>query len=100
MPMIVSWILAGLLQIAGSLVGRVVLALGFGFVEFVGVSALVDAAKSQAAAMFDQVGASSLAAWAGFFRVDVHISIIISAIGVKVLLNSLTGDKVRKLVQK
>lgn len=100
MPWIVSVLLGGLLQIAGSLVGRVVIALGFGFVEYVGISALVDSVKAQATGLIQSVGASSLADWAGFFRIDVHISIVISAIGAKVLLSALSGDKVRKLVQK
>lgn len=100
MPMIVSWILAGLIQVAGSLVGRVLLALGFGFVEYVGFSALIDNIKSQASSLIGAVGSSELAAWAGFFRIDVHLSIILSAIGVKVMLNALGGDKIRRLVQK
>ncbi len=100
MPWIISVLLGGLLRIVSSFVGRVLLALGFGFVEFVGVSSLVDSVKSQASSLLAGVGASSLAEWAGFFRIDVHISIIISAIGVKVLLNSLGGDKIRRLVQR
>ena len=100
MPWIVSVLLGGLLQIAGSLVGRVILALGFGYVEYTGISALVDSVKGQATALLGNVGASSLAEWAGFFRIDQHISIILSAIGVKVLLNALGGASVRKLVQK
>ena len=100
MPMIVSWILAGLLQVAGSLVGRVLLALGFGFVEYTGFSLLIDSIKSQASSMIGAVGSSMLGEWAGFFRIDVHLSIILSAIGVKVMLNALGGDKVRRMVQK
>lgn len=100
MPLIVSYLLGGLLQIAGSLVGRVLLALGFGFVEYVGISTLLDNVKQQATGLIGAVGASSLAEWAGFFRIDVHLSIILSAIGVKVMLNALGGDKVRRLVQR
>ena len=100
MPWIISVLLGGLIQIVGSLVGRVIVALGFGFVEYVGVSALIDQIKADARGYIDAVGASSLAAWAGFFRIDVHLSIIISAVGVKVLLSALTGDKVRRLVQR
>ena len=100
MPGIISVLLGGLIQIVGSLVGRVIVALGFGFVEYVGVSALIDQIKLDAQGYINTVGASSLAAWAGFFRIDVHLSIIISAVGVKVLLSALTGDKVRRLVQR
>lgn len=100
MPWIVSMFLSALLQIVGSLVGRVVVALGFGVVEYVGISAMIDEAKTRASGLISDVGASVLAEWAGFFRVDVHLSIILSAIGAKVLMNALSGDKVRKLVQK
>ena len=100
MPWIISVLLGGLIQIVGSLVGRVIVALGFGFVEYVGVCALIDQIKLDAQGYIQTVGASGLAAWAGFFRIDVHLSIIISAVGVKVLLSALTGDKVRRLVQR
>lgn len=100
MPWIVSVLLGGLLQLVGTFVGRTLLALGFGFVEYVGISTAIDAVKTQATSMIGGIAGSSLAAWAGFFRIDVHISILISAIGIKVLLNALGGDKVRRMVQK
>ncbi|WP_312790564.1 DUF2523 domain-containing protein [Diaphorobacter nitroreducens] len=100
MPWIVSVLLGGLLQIAGSLVGRVLLALGFGFVEYVGISALIDSAKTSAVSLLSGVGASALAEWAGFFLIDQHISVILSAIGVKVALNALGGASVKRLVQR
>lgn len=100
MPWIISVLLGGLLRIVSSVVGRVIVALGFGYVEFVGVSSLVEAATDSASSYVEAIGASSLAAWAGFFRVDVHFSIILSAIGAKLLLNSLTGGSFRRLVQK
>jgi len=99
-PWIVSVLLGGLIQIAASLVGRVLLALGFGFVEYVGINLLIDSAKSSALSLIGGVGASSIGEWAGFFLIDQHVSVILSAIGVKVLLNSLGGASVRRLVQK
>ncbi len=100
MPWIISVLLGGLLRVAGSMVGRVLLALGFGFVEYTGISYLIDQAKTTALSLFGGVGTSMLAEWAGFLRLDQHVSIVISAIGVKVLLNSLGGDKIRRLVQR
>lgn len=100
MPWIISMLLGGLLELAASFVGRVLLALGMGYVEYVGISTMIDTVISQATSYMTNLSGSSLVAWAGFFRIDVHISIIISAIGVKVLLNALSGDKVKKLVQK
>jgi hypothetical protein len=100
MPWIVSVLLGGLLQLVGSFLGRAIVALGFGYVEYVGISAAVDSVKNQAGRYIGGLSGSMLSAWAGFFRIDVHITIIISAIGVKILLNALNGDKVRRLIQK
>jgi hypothetical protein len=100
MPWIISVLLGGLLQLVSSFVGRVIVALGFGYVEYTGVNLLIDSVKADATSLISSFGASSLAEWAGFFRIDIHISIIISAIGVKVMLNALGGDKIRRLVQK
>lgn len=100
MPWIISVLIGGLLQVVSTFVGRVLVALGFGFVEYVGISALFDSVKNQATSLISAMGASSLADWAGFFKINIHVSIIISAIGTKILLNALTGDKVRRLVQK
>ena len=100
MPWIVSVVLGGLIQIVGSLVGRVLLALGFGFVEYIGINMLIDSAKNSALSLIGGVGSSIIGEWAGFLLIDQHISIILSAIGVKVLLNALGGGSVKRLVQK
>ncbi len=103
MPLIVSAILGGLIQLAGSLVGRVVIALGFGFVEYQGITALINSVTtgtSSSIAAFANSQFPLMVQWAGFFRLDVHIALIISAIGVKVALNSLGGTSIRRLVQK
>lgn len=100
MPYILSLLGGVLLNIAASMVGRVLVALGFGYVEYVGISTLVDSVKQQASGYISAFGASSLADWAGFFRIDVHLSILLSAIGVKLLLNAMGGSSVKRLVQK
>jgi Protein of unknown function (DUF2523) len=100
MPWIASVILSGLIQIASTLVGRVLLAMGLGFVEFAGIDTLLSTVKTAATSAFDGLGASGLLEWAGFFRIDIHLSIILSAIGVKVALNALGGSRVRRLVSK
>lgn len=92
-----------LIPFAASFVGRILLALGFGFVEFVGVSALIDHTVqliNQSLSDFAGSNIGNIIEWAGFMRIDVHFSIALSAIGVKVLLNSLGGPTVRRLVQK
>lgn len=103
MPMFISALWGGLIQLAGSLVGRVLLSLGLGFVEFQGVSALVSSVTDRATAAlggFESASYGTILQWAGFFQFDVHISIIISAIGVKIALNALGGTSIRRLLPK
>ena len=103
MPWLASVIIGGLLELMGSLVGRALLALGFGFVEYVGIQLLAEQVKSTLSGAMDSMsgaGYGQLIDWAGFFRVDVHFSILLSAIGVKLLFNGLTGTRVRRLQAK
>jgi len=103
MPWLASIIIGGLLELMGSLVGRALLALGFGFVEYAGISTLVDQVKGSLTTAMDSFAGSgfgSIVEWAGFFRIDVHFSVLLSAIGVKVLFSGLGSTRVRRLVQK
>lgn len=103
MPWIASVIVGGLLELMGSLIGRALLALGFGFVEYAGISLLADQVKLRLSAAMDSFAGSGygmLLDWAGFFQIDVHFSILLSAIGVKLLFNGLSGARVRRIVQK
>lgn len=100
MPWLVSVLLGGLLQLAGSFLGRVLLGLGLGFVEYQGISFLIDSARTAALSLIGGVGASSIGDWAGFFRIDQHVSIVLSAIGVKVALHGLGGASVKRLARK
>ena len=100
MPMIISTLLGGILQLMTSLVGRVLLALGLGFVEYVGLQTLFSSVSDYATQAMAGFEGSSLIAWAGFFHIDVHVSILISAITIKMIFNGLNGGTVRKLIQK
>ena len=101
MPAIVSLLLGGLIQIAGSVLGRVLVGMALGFVEFIGLQTLFSSVKDQAQSLVSGfTGSSLMLAWAGFFQVDVHISIAISAVSMRMLLNGLNSDSVKKLVSK
>lgn len=100
---LIAMILGGIISLMPSLIGRALLALGFGFVEYAGISTLVSYVVEQvnlSLSNFAASGVGSMLAWAGFLRLDIHFSILLSAIGVKVLMNSLGGATVRRLVQK
>ena len=100
MPLIISFLLQGLLSITGSLVGRVMFALGFGFVEYQGFQLIITQVTDYANQAFSGFENSSLVSWAGFMRLDIHLSLILSAIGVKVILNAMGGTSLKKMIHK
>lgn len=99
MPLFVSALLGGFLQLMGSFLGRALLSLGLGFVQFLGFNSLITYTMTQ---IKQNMGAlsGSMSAWAGLLQLDTDISIIISAIGVKVALKALGSDRITRLVSK
>ena len=102
MPLIISALSGALISLADSLVGRVLASLALGFVEFTGLDLLVSSATSaatQSLQNFEGSGLAGVLAWAGFFQLDVHLCLIISAVSVKLLLNSMSGGTIKRLVR-
>lgn len=78
MPLIIAAILGGLLQIAASLVGRVLLSLALSFVVFSGINIGFDLLKT--AVITNMQGMSSdLVQILAFLWVDKAVSLILSA---------------------
>jgi len=93
MPIIIAQLLGGLAMAASSLVGRVLLALGLGFVTFMGFDALVKAIVGQIDGLMATFASSSLAAWGGFFQLDKHVSMVLSAVTTKIAIKGLQDGK-------
>lgn len=83
-----SAFVGALIEFASSLVGKLLIVLGLGFIEYQGVNYLLQQALIYANGGAASLGSSSLAQWAGFLKIDVHISIALSAITAKIALNS------------
>lgn len=99
MPIFLASLLGGLLSIVGSLVGRVVLALGFAAVAYTGISSSLDFLKDSAVSALlglppDVVGLM------GVMKVGQSVSIIFSAITARLLLNGLSSDTVKRWVMR
>lgn len=99
MPIIISTLIGALVNAMGTFVGRALVALGFGFAQYVGISALFSSLESRILALLGNMAGSGLLEWAGFLRLDVHVTLIISAIGTKILMNQLQDGK-KFLVRK
>lgn len=100
MPMFVAALLGGLIQIAATLAGRVLLSLGFMAVTYTGLSVTLDWLKAQALTAIHGLPAEVVAMLA-YMKVGVAISIIVSAILARMVLDGLSsGGAISKLVKR
>lgn len=100
MPMILAQLLGGLAMAMSSLIGRALVALGLGFATYVGVNALISSIEADIIGFLNQIQMSpTMLAWAGFFQIDRHFSLVLSAVAVRVLMAGIQ-DGVKRLVRK
>lgn len=99
MPAFVLAFLGGLLDLAGPMVGRVLLALGFSFVTYVGTATFENQVIGMATGSLDGLPASFLSVL-GLLKVDVSLNIIVSAYAAAALLSAVSpGGLITKLVR-
>lgn len=99
MPVFIAAIGGMLINIVGSLVGRVLVALGMAVVTFTGVNASLDALKVEAISSFQMLPPEVFGMLA-LMKVGVVISIVTSAIAARLLLNGLTSDTFKRWTLK
>lgn len=99
MPVFVAAFGGMLLNLVGTLAGRVLVALGISVVTYTGLSASLDVIKGQAIGAFGALPADMMAI-IGLLKVGVCISIVSSAITARLVLSGLTGDTFKKWVHK
>lgn len=90
MPAIIGVLWGGFYSIIGSLVGRVLLALGLGVVEFAGFQYLFSKIKNMVVGYFTQAGPEIMGVLYAA-QVDVCLSITFSAILIKMTLQGLNS---------
>lgn len=96
MPFLGS-LLGGLIQIAGTLAGRVLIALGIGVVSYSGIQVGLSYAENL---IWTNMGAlpSAVLQLVGYMRLDDAISLIISAVMARLTINGLTGGALKRWV--
>ena len=99
MNLIIAAVAGALIQIAGSLVGRVLLSLGMGYVTYTGVSTALSWFRDQFSSYMSATG-STIAGLAGVLKLDVGISVLIAAVTARLLLDGIAGGTFKKLVIK
>lgn len=100
MPALAAWILGGLIQIAATLAGRVLISLGIGAVTYSGISVTLGWLKTQALSSLSGLGSDAVALMA-YMKVGESISIIFSALLVHATLAGLSeGGSISRLVKR
>lgn len=99
LPVIAAAAIGGLISVTGTIVGRVLVALGVGVVTYTGVQAGIDSLLANLDSAIAGVPADILGLL-GFMRVGEAMNIIISAMSARMLLNGLQGDTIKKWVLK
>lgn len=99
MPVFVAAIGGMLINLVGTLVGRVLVALGLSVITYTGVNATLEALKSQAVQSFTALP-PEVFGMLGMMRVGQCVSIITSAIAARLLLDGLTSDTFKRMVMK
>lgn len=99
MPLWVAAILGGFIQAAGTLVGRVLVSLGIGYVTFTGVDSGITFARDSLIASIGQLPATAIQV-AATMKIGTAVSIITSALLARMVLQGLTSGSVSRFVNK
>ena len=99
MPLWVAAIIGGLIEAAGTLVGRVLVSLGIGYVTYTGFDASLAWMRNLVIAQLGWLPPEA-AGLASTMKIGVCCSIWMSAISVRLLLQGLTSGSIRRMVGK
>lgn len=99
MPLLAAAILGAFLQAIGTLVGRVLISLGIGYVAYSGIDTMVTYAKTTALSNIQGLPATALQL-AGVLQVGTCINILTSALLARLVIRGLTSGLVTRMVTK
>lgn len=99
MPLLIAAIGGMLINLVGTMVGRVLIALGISVITYSGLSITLDWMKTQAVSALGGLP-SEVIGMLSTMKVGVAISIVTSALLARQVLNGLTGDTMKKWVGK
>lgn len=99
MPAFIAALLGGLITAAGTLVGKVLISLGIGYVAYSGMDTLIEASK---ASFFSSVAGqgATVMQLAGVLQVGTCVNIIASAYLARLVVAGLTNGKLTSMVHK
>lgn len=99
MQIFIGALIGALIQVLGTLVGKILVSLGIGYAVFSGVDTSITYARDFFIAKVAAQGANAVAV-ASALKVGVCISIITSAITTRLTINGLTGGTLKRFTMK
>jgi len=99
MPLLIAALWGALVPMLGTLVGRVLVSIGIGYVTFTGISTSLDWAKAQFLSGLSGAPAAALGL-ASTMKVGVCVSMLLSAVAARLLLAGLTSGALTKMITK
>lgn len=99
MQFLIAALVGGFIQAAGSLVGRVLVSLGIGYVVYSGIDASIAWMKSSVVTGLSGLSAQTVATM-GALQVGRCISIICSALVMRLTLQGMTSGAIKRMVHK
>ena len=99
MPIFLAALLGALVQASGSIVARVLIALGIGYASYSGITAVLDGVKALVVSYLSGAPVTILTIMS-LLKVDVAVSIIFSAYAARLVLRGLSSGKLTKMVVK
>ena len=94
-----SALLGGLVEIAGTIVGKVLLSLGIGYVAYSGVDTSLGWCKALFLSGVSGMPADAIGL-AGTMKVGVCVSMLLSALAIRLTLAGLTGGTIKRMITK
>lgn len=99
MQVFIGALIGALIQVLGTMVGKILVSLGIGYAVFTGVDVSIAYARDMFISRLAAQGGNAVAV-ASSMKVGVCISIITSALTTRLLLNGLTGGTLKRFTVK
>lgn len=99
MPVFLAALIGGLVSACGTIVGRVLVSLGFSYVAFTGVNASIDWVRGQFLSGVAGLPSAAVGIM-GLMKVGTCVSMLLSAVATRLLISGLTSGTLKRMVLK
>lgn len=99
MQLIIAALWGALIPMLGSMVGRVLISLGIGYVSYSGIDVAMDWCKAEFLSGVAGMPARAIAL-AGLLKVGVCVSMLLSALTARLVLQGLSAGAIKHMVVK